>query len=235
MDIWLDLLRDYEEFEKERKAKALSEKGRKKPAVVLRERMNQTIRERRAAERIGEGLASNSPSSVGDRSILESSQLPESSQSLPSTFKDRRSVNHPDNGDKAFASQRRTVDRVLESLSSGDEAMIMQMKETEKDKIDRWEAVERDKLDVLQRALGAQGVTEGASAGVAERLEVRVKAVEAQGAEIRRIVQDQRIEMLKAIEEQGQKIADQGQRIADQGQRTDKKLDMLLAILQQPR
>ena len=50
MDVWLNLLHDYEELEKEKKAKAASEKGRKEPMVMLREKMNQTIRERRAAE-----------------------------------------------------------------------------------------------------------------------------------------------------------------------------------------
>ena len=113
--------------------------------------------------------------------------------------KDRRR-NYSVQGDKAFASQRRTVDRVLESLSAGDEAMIKRIGELEQNRIDRLEAVERDKLAVLEKALGAQD--KGASEEVG-RLASRVEALE--------------------------------ERVAEQGQRTEAKLDMLMAMLQQPR
>ena len=207
MDGWLTLVRDYEELEKGKKAKAAGAigKGQKRPAAMLRKRINQVIRERRAAERedsYGSAGASDSP-------ITGSPQSSEMSQPAPATIahKDRFSDNHPVKGDKAFASHRRTVDRVLESLSAGDEAMIMQIKVLERDKMDRWEAVERDKLDVLCRALGAR--TGGASEAV-ERLAVQVEALEAQVKEM------------------------QGA-IADQGQRIEEKLDMLMAMLQRPR
>lgn len=36
MDTWLTLVRDYEGLEKEKKARAGSEKGQKKPAAMLR-------------------------------------------------------------------------------------------------------------------------------------------------------------------------------------------------------
>ena len=39
-------------------------------------------------------------------------------------------------------------------ISVGDEAIVVRIEELERDKVDRWEAVERDKLDVLQEALG---------------------------------------------------------------------------------
>lgn len=213
MDSWLNLLRDFEELAKEKKAKAAGEKGQKKTAVMLRERMNQTIRERRAAEREG--------SSTGDTSPIPGSPQPSgSSQSTPITTKDRRLGNHMVEGDKAFASQRRTVDRILDSLTAGDEAMVMQIKEVEGDKMDRWETVEREKLDVLREALGARKVTEGSSVDVA-RLAARVETLEAQGGELREVVREQGKEMQRAI--------------AEQGQRTEEKLDTLMAILRQPR
>ena len=40
MDIWLNLLQDYGDLEKERNAKAAGEKGTKGRVVMLRERMN---------------------------------------------------------------------------------------------------------------------------------------------------------------------------------------------------
>lgn len=118
---------------KRKKSKAASEKRRKEPVVMLRERMNQTIRERRASERLEEGLGSDT-SGGGHSSVPESSRPSESSQSVPVMIKGRRSVNHLVKGGKAFASQRRTVDRGLDSLSNGDNSMIMQIKEVEQDK-----------------------------------------------------------------------------------------------------
>ena len=119
MDTWLTLVRDYEELEKEKKAKAAGEKGQNKPAAMLRARMSQTIRERRAAERELE----DSPTSEVSSSVMGSPQPSQPTSTIGVTGKDRRG-NYSVQGDKAFASQRRTVDRVLESLSAGDEAMI---------------------------------------------------------------------------------------------------------------
>ena len=100
---------------------------------MLRERINKTIRERRAAEQHQKELGSDT--AAGD------SSQPEQPQPVPTTIKNRRSGNHLVKDDKAFASQRRTFDRVLDSLSAGDEAMITQFKEVGPDRMDRWEAV----------------------------------------------------------------------------------------------
>ena len=97
MGIWLNLLQDYEGLEKEKKAKAASEKGQKGHVFMLRERINQTIRERRAAEQLEKELGS-------DTAAGDSSQPPEQPQPVPTTIKNRRSGNHLVKDDKAFAS-----------------------------------------------------------------------------------------------------------------------------------
>ena len=229
MDIWLNLLHDYEELEKEKKAKTASEKGRKELMVMLCEKMTQTIRERRAAER---SPGSDFTTGDGHGLELENSQSPESLQSVPVMTKDRRSTDHSVKGDRAFACQRRTVDRVLDGLSDGDNVMVMQIKEMEQNKMDRLEAIEhnkeaieRDKLDVLRQVLGTQ-ITEGASSSVemeTQRFAVEVKALEAQTEELREAVRDQAV--------QGKEIQ---KAIRDQGQRTEEKLDVLMALFKQP-
>ena len=208
MDVWLSLLHEYEELQKEKKAWAARKKGQRGPAIVLREGMNRTIRERRAAEQwVG------SDTSAGDSPIPESSQSSEGSQPAPAITRGRRSGNR---SVKAFASRRGVFDRVLDSLSASDEAMISQLREVERDKMDRWEAVERDKLDVLRQAFGTQKTTEGASSSVeVERLAVRGRALEAQ------------------IDELGEKVAQMQRTILEQGRRTEEKLDTMIAILQQ--
>ena len=222
MDVWLNLVHDYEELEKEKKAKAASEKRQKGHVVMLRERMNQTIRDRRAAE-LEEGLSS---------AVDDSSQSPEQPQPTPPAIKNRRSGNHSVN-DKAFASQRRTVDRVLDTLTAGDEAMVMQVKEVERDKMDRWEAVERDKLDVLRQAFGTREAVKGASSSAeVERLAVQVKVLEAQAEEMQRMIAAQGEEMQRAIAAQGEEMQ---RAFLNQGQRTDEKLSALMAMFQQPR
>ena len=114
--------------------------------------------------------------------------------------------------------------------------MITQIKEVGPDRMDRWEAVERDKLDVLRQAFGTREVVEGASSSVEiERLAVQVKALEAQTEELREIVQEQaaqRKEMQRTIAARGEEMQ---RAFLDQGQRTGEKLNVLIAMLQQPR
>ena len=71
----------------------------------------------------------------------------------------------------------------------------------------RWEAFERDKLDVLRQAFGTQKLMEGAPITVqVERLAVQVKALEAQAEELREVAQEQAAqgkEMQREVLDQG--------------------------------
>jgi len=211
MDIWLELVQDYEELEKEKKATELTEKGKKKAAVIgIRDRMSQTFRQRRVQQKELEEI---SPEGSG----RSEEQEPAATQPA----KDRRDTDHTSEGDKPFASQRRTADRILASFREWDESTAEQMNR----QMDRHEALKREKIGILKDFLQRERERPGDSG-----LEGRIASLETQNAEIRESIRVQGQDLRDAIGEQSQQI---DRKLEEQTQRTDKKLDELLqAILQ---
>jgi hypothetical protein len=216
MDVWITLVQEFEQLEKEKKERSAVEAKRLKATThTLREQMSQTIRERRATQ----GSATPSDSSPGEGSQSVSTAV---------AFKDRRRTgNFAVEGDKAFASQRRTVDKVLDTLSASDGAIVNRISDVENGKMDRWEEMERKKMDRLEELEH-------------KKMEVFREVVggraQSQENELRELVREQGERMEKGFQEQGEKIQRQGERIQQQGERIEKGFEQLMsAILQQPR
>jgi hypothetical protein len=214
MDIWLELVRDHEELEKEKKTRDLTEKGKKKAAVIgIRDTMSQTFRQRRTQQRAAEEVPSEGSSPTEER---------ESTSAQPN--KDRRGTDHISEGDKAFASQRRTADRILSSFKEGDECTAEQMNS----QMDRHEALEREKMELMKDFL-----QRGRERPEDSTLRERVVGLENENEEIRELIRGQGQDLQDAMRQQSQQI---DQKLEEQTQRTDQKLDELLqAILQQRR
>lgn len=215
MDMWIALVQEYEELEKEKKERSGREATRSKATTYsLREQMSQTISERRATRE------SNIPS---DSSHGEESQ----SASTPVPFKDRRRTgNFTVEADKAFPSHRRTVDKVLDTLSASDDAIVSQISNIEKGKMDRWEEIEQKKMDRLEELENKKMEVFREVAGG------RTRSPEDQ---LRALVREQGERMEKRFQEQDETIREQGARIEQQGERIEKGFEQLMAaILQRP-
>lgn len=100
----------------------------------IREKMNQTIRERRAQERQQESRSS--PQAEGS----------ESSQSASTGTKTRRQEEHVTEGEKFFTSQRRTVDRMIKTLQDGDKQATDKIDTN----MDTYERVEDRKMQIME-------------------------------------------------------------------------------------
>ena len=200
MDVWMGYVHDYEEMEKEKKGKGIADNIQKKAAVVaLREKMSQTFRERRAAA--ARKQAQEEESTEGERQ----------SRSSSIATKDRRFTDNVTEGprDRAFASQRRTADRIISSFKEGDQSTADHINNN----MVRHEALEREKMSIMREFLKAHRVGQGGD------LEVRVATLEKQNEELRELICSQSQDLREAMSERAQQ--------------TDTKLDTLLAILQQ--
>ncbi|KAG0128347.1 hypothetical protein HOY82DRAFT_541352 [Tuber indicum] len=205
MDVWLTMVSDWDTEEKKKKAvKGESDKG-KKSVTALREKMCKTITERRQEEEKSTGEETNKK---GTR------------------MKDRSAVSSISEGsniaDKAFASQRRTVDRVLSTLRESDETAMKQLVDMDERRwerdTERWkrtEQIEVEKVALLRELLQSQGSSSGQEEG--EYFNYK-KGVESLNTRV------------GILETQGQQLQEQ---IEQQGKETGEKLDAILNVLKE--
>jgi len=174
MDISLEMLQDWDESEKERKARATVEaKGGKKVVHGIREKMNQTIRERRAQEKQQE--SSPSPQAEGS----------ESSQSASTATKTRHQEDHVTESDRVFTPQRRTVDRMIKTLQDGDKQAMDKINTN----MDRYERVEDRKMQIMEDYV--QMERERGGGKQLEKFEERMTALEGQHQELKEEIREQ--------------------------------------------
>lgn len=194
------MLSDWENEEKKKKIGAREKSKGKKSVAALREKMNKTISERRKEE-----------GSSGE----------DSSEKFP-RVKDRLAgvAAAGSTGDKAFASQKRTVDKVLSTLHESDKSVMEQLAEMDKKRWEkeegRWqktEAIEAEKVTLLRELLHSGGSEESRKAQ--------------KGA-----VEEEEVDSLKVrvgiLETQGRELQEQVER---QGKETTDKLDAILNVL----